>query len=752
MFRWSFNPIGESYLMVGAAALALLTLLVLVPARGETTRGKRAALGALRLAIIVLVVLAMLRPTLVYTQTEKQSATLVVLVDVTRSMTVPDESGGSTRWETMKKALADAQHALARLAEDFEVQVYAFDAEARPLDFSAGAVQLEEPQGDQTAIGSVLEDVLREQAGKRLLGVILLSDGAQRAYPPRDVLPQTAANRLKFLGYPLYTVRFGMARGLGQTQDVALGDLLTSQQVYVKSELSVAAQMRVDGYVGRPISVQLLVENASGEMEPVDQENFTAAADGELVPVKFSYVPQLPGEYKISLEAVEQPGEMVTTNNRLSTYVNVLKGGLNVLYLEGQVRKEAGALQRALGASPDVTVEYVYINPRRPEGRPNDLPERLKPGNYEVYILGDLDASVFSEQELADLAETVSRGSGLIMLGGFHSFAPGGYSGTPLEKVLPIKMDRLDRQGLGEAPSEDLHVQGPLAMTPSRDGSRWPMLMLGGTPEENRAIWAKLPPLDGANRFDPADRKAGALILAEGPRGEPLLIEHTYGAGRVIAFAGDTTWHWPMRGFAPAHKRFWRQIILWLARKDESLDGNVWVILTRRAFNPGQRVEFTVGAKSAIGDPVEDASFQVEIELPDGSREPVRLTRGEAMATGSFAKTQTAGDHAVHVTATQGDEPFGTGRARFLVSDQDLELDNPAADATVMEGLAAITGGKPTVPEELPGLIDRLALQTEGLEVRRETKKTLWDTWGMFLVLVGLLGVEWYLRKRWGLV
>ncbi len=29
---------------------------------------------------------------------------------------------------------------------------------------------------------------------------------------------------------------------------------------------------------------------------------------------------------------------------------------------------------------------------------------------------------------------------------------------------------------------------------------------------------------------------------------------------------------------------------------------------------------------------------------------------------------------------------------------------------------------------------------------------TAWDAWSFYLLLVGLLGSEWYLRKRWGLV
>jgi hypothetical protein len=55
-------------------------------------------------------------------------------------------------------------------------------------------------------------------------------------------------------------------------------------------------------------------------------------------------------------------------------------------------------------------------------------------------------------------------------------------------------------------------------------------------------------------------------------------------------------------------------------------------------------------------------------------------------------------------------------------------------------------------PEELPGLIERLSQQTEMLEVQTETKKSLWDTWPLFFAFVALLSVEWFFRKRWGLV
>ena len=71
--------------------------------------------------------------------------------------------------------MADAAPALRRVARDFEVKAYAFDATVHPVEVGAdGKIALpEKPEGQETAIGAALDDVLRQEAGKRLLGVIL---------------------------------------------------------------------------------------------------------------------------------------------------------------------------------------------------------------------------------------------------------------------------------------------------------------------------------------------------------------------------------------------------------------------------------------------------------------------------------------------------------------------------------------------------------------------------------------------------
>jgi uncharacterized membrane protein len=750
MVRLFFYPVAESYLVVIVAAVVLLGLLGLGPARSKTSPRRRLILSAIRLVIICLVLLAMLRPTLVYTETKKQAATLVLLVDATRSMTVPDSINGKSRWTALQRACKDAAPALAELGRDFEIKAYTFDADLRPVDVADGKISLPDtPQGQQTAIGSALDEVLRFEAGKRLLGVILLSDGAQRATAPHDTPPQTAAARMKQLGFPLFTIPFGQSRGLGEARDVAVKDLDVAEQVFVQNLLDITGEVRVDGYVNHEIPVRVLFETAPGKMEVVDQQTIRATSDGQRLPVKFSYAPPVPGEYKLTLDVPGQPGELVTTNNQLSTFVNVLKGGLKVLYLEGSPgRVEGKFLHHALDASRDIKVEYFLLDPRHPEQRPRDFPaDPFKPGKYDVYILGDVDAQAFHGSELDDLAKTVSQGAGLIMLGGFHSFGAGGYANTPLGHVLPVAMDPLERQNLDDPPRGDLHAAGPLKMMPTENHRQDFSMMLASTQQENMKLWEKLPPLEGANRF--THFNGVELAAAED---HPLLVAQSYGNGRVMAFAGDSTWHWWMQGFQAVHKRFWRQVTLWLAKKDQAIEGNVWVKLDQRRLPPGERLDFTVSAQSPTGEPVEDFQASAEIVLPDGARRAVQLIRQDNHLAGSYRDTQVAGDYRVEVTAKKKDQVLGTARSRFLVYQQDLELDNASADTALLESLAAMTGGQSQAPEQLHDLLQRLARQSTRLDVQQETKKTFWDTWPFFLAFVALLTTEWYFRKRWGLV
>jgi hypothetical protein len=229
-----------------------------------------------------------------------------------------------------------------------------------------------------------------------------------------------------------------------------------------------------------------------------------------------------------------------------------------------------------------------------------------------------------------------------------------------------------------------------------------------------------------------------------------------WGDGRTAALAVDSTFRWQLGGGrGDVLRRFWRQLVLWLAKKDETAGERVWVRLDQRRYQQGSRVDFMLGAEDERGAGIEDASFEVRVQKPDGSEESVIPLRRATGAAASFADTSAPGDYRIAVTARAAGETVGTATARFSVSDQDVELDQPAAEPTLLASLAGMTaetGGAGLAPEELPDLLERLKAKTQEFEEEIVETITLWDRWPPLVVFVGLLSTEWYLRKRWGLV
>lgn len=758
MTSWSVDPVGRWWFLVVMAGL-LAAVLTVGPRGKKLSPRQRRILLLLRGTTALLLLIIMMRPTLVTTETNQLPGSLLILADSSRSMTIEDAHGNRSRWESLKDSLSAAQDQFAELAESWDLKLYHFDEKSAEVKFTDDGFDLpEEAQGSQTAIGSALDDMLQETSD-RIVAVLLLSDGAQRAFAPRDEPPQFPAEQLASNRIPLYTFTFGKP-SLGFQSDVRVDDLLVNNVLFAEAPATVQATLSADGYTNEEVKVQLLWEDAEGKMQPVDTRQVRIASGQRKYPLVFNYTPPEQGEYKLSV-AVEPPeGELAITNNSQSTFVTVMKGGINVLYLTGAQRIGGGPsieprfVRAALESYPDQHVRYELLNYRRQQF---DLRDQLREGKFDVFILGNVDYQGLSEQTWQLMADEIGRGSGLAMLGGFHSFGPGGFRNTPLDDVLPIVMGAAERQNFGEPPRQDMHLPGPIRMIPRTAGNQLHPLFQVDEANAGQLDWQQLPALDGANRFDPRAIKPNAAVIAQGddPARSPLIVLGTWGEGRTAAIAFDTTWRWQMEGFGELQKRFWRQLVLWLSRKDDTSGDAVFVRLDQRRYQRGSRVEFAVGAFDKNREPVTDVQFHIEVEKPDGTKATVTATRRGHEFVGSFEESTLPGDYQVNVTATGSQGLLGAAEARFIVPDRDMELDQPAAEPTFMASLANLTadaGGAGLAPEELPDLLERLKDRTKEFQEEVSTERSLWDSWPMLVTLIGCLSGEWYLRKRWGLV
>ena len=452
---------------------------------------------------------------------------------------------------------------------------------------------------------------------------------------------------------------FGQSRGLGQARDVALKDLSVNQTVYVKNELTVHGTARIDGFAGQAIPVQLLFESAAERWNRSAARSSRRGRAARRCRSILRTVPQTPGEYKVTLRVPKQPGELVTTNNEMSTFVTVLKGGVNVLYLEGALRVDQKFLRRSLDASPDIKVDYVRLDARDPAAAAGRLDRAVSPRQVRRVHAGRRRFVGLHARGTAGAGRRrEARAPGWRCSADFTPSDPAAIKTRRWPRCCRWRWTHRERQRPGDPIRTDVQLPGPLKMRPAKPlGERHYLMALGdgGRPRQPLGKAA------AARRRQPAWARPSPArkCWPKRPTANRCWSSQEAG-GRVMAFAGDSTWHWWMEGFEAA-----AQAILAAGdpvaraqgradrrqRVDQAGRAALWAAPARRVH--GRRT-FAPGRSAA---PTRNS--RPKSRCPTGRNAKINLVRQGDHVSGVFDETQAAGDYTISVTARTQNAPVG---------------------------------------------------------------------------------------------
>ena len=763
MQTWSLQPIASPWLLI-AGAVFMVALLMIGPTFSKVSSRRRLSLSLLRLAIIAMALVATLRPGCIQKVERSQSATLLFLGDLSRSMELPHRADDSTRFGAMRQMLQDNRSQIEDLiANDIAVKFYGFDNQLYELELKDGQVVLpDKPEGGETDIGSNVFKSAMTARKERLIGVMVASDGVPNVLDPQIELSQ-AAEILDDMSVPLFAIPFGLPGDTGQVADVAVLSLPEQHRIAVKNQLNVEATISARGYANQTVKVELFVTDAEGNESKSDTFRFVPDKSYVERKVQLRHTPLQAGQFRMRVHAApESANELASRNNDLPSFLNVYEGGLRVLYLDGGFGWEQSFIRDAIARAAQ-DVELIVLPIRSDEKSRMQWPlggqvtQWFQDPTIDVYIIGDVDSrALFDEnrqrENLELLAEAVDKGKGLIMLGGAHSFGAGRYHSTPLDDILPIQMSTDDQQDFPPAPlRKELHITEPVKLVPTQEH----FLTRIGSEVDFRTAWESLPPLVGANRI--IGVKGNAQILLKSENGQPMLVSGRLG-GRVLAFAGDSTWRWVMQDHEEEFKKFWRQILLWLADQDGREKNSVWIDLPQRRFQPNSYVSFNCRASDSEGSLISGADFNATLNKPDGSTAVIAINKATQKGEILGEALQQPGVYQIQLSGQKDGKPLGDSLFEFVVFDRDKEKAISSADPDQMARLAAQTskhGGKVVLPEEFGRQLEYLKdnpPETIEVPLKWQLGQTFADGAAFLGVFVCLLTVEWVLRKRWGLV
>ncbi len=706
-----------------------------------TTGRDRYLLGTLRAAALLLVVGCLLRPAIIVTRAVPQRNILAILLDDSRSMRIADVEGGR-RIDASSAAFADSARLVRQLGERFALRFFRFSSDAVPLGTTAELTAT----GTRTDLAAGLDAVRQELADVPLAGVVVVSDGADNT--SNDLEPPLLGFRARRV--PLYTVGVGEERF---ARDIAVERIVLPSSVLVGGAVVADVTLGVRGY--DRTDVELSVE-ANGRVIHQERVPLRGGRETVSVPVR---VPPLPeGTHLLRVRAKPLDGETITENNEAQGVLRVRAGREKVLYLEGEPRPEFGFLRRAVAEDSalqlvallrSATGKYLRLGVADSLDLASGFPTRRADlFRYRAIVLGSIEAAYFSGDQLRMLAEFVSRrGGSLLALGGRSSFAEGGFTGTPLDEVLPLSLSG------GSNTSADPFVE--LALRPTPAGLGRASLQLGDTRAASETRWGTLPRLSSVNQLGGV--RPGATVLLSGePAGggpaRPVLVAQRYGRGSSMIFAVQDSWLWQMDPATPiddlTHATFWRQMLRGLL---DDVPDRVMLEMTPERVAPGESVTLRARVADAEYLDVNDAGTSVRVTPPIGEPFDVhldRVAREDGSYTGRFTATD-AGRYDLVASAIRADEATTGTAMTMLVDTLGVDMERAELRSPLLRRIADETGGQYYPLADAGRLVEDVQLTESGITVR--DAHDLWDAPIVFFALLGLLGAEWWIRRRRGL-
>jgi uncharacterized membrane protein len=730
-----------------------------------------------------------------YQRNEKLAGSLAAVTGVDRNRIAQ-----LSRLDIAQAVIGGDEQYLATLLDTFDLQLFTFDDELK-ADFVAiegesrddalarlsQAIAKLKAEGGVTRIGSAIRTLVRrlEARNEPVAGIVLFTDGRHTGGAPEPVAAaQRAADRGRE-GIPIFPVPIGDPSA---AVNVGVSRIDAPEVVLSGDRVLFTATVHARGCAGRSARLVARVLNAENkfvETLPIDAESFTLPNDDdEPVKASFHYTFANKGTYDLSIGITPLDGEAVISDNYRRHSLRVVELKMDVLFVADRpsyvYRNLSVALQRAEKTMRAQTL-LLDAEPNWPQVSSRGLaplhrfPQtRAELAPYDVIILQDVKPgwSRFApggvedaQKTIALLAEWVKDGGGLVLQSGREMNFVTHYDSTDLPALMPVvagdwTLDDRDRI-MGNAIDEKW-----LKITPR--GVESPILRVLEDPRRVREFWESQEYETHYIAYTAVKHaKSSASVLAvrreERERRtdpHPIIALQDYGLGKVLWLAHEEFWR--MRAGLDGdpnlyYWRFWSGIIRHLATY-RLLGGNKRVKIWVDRANGRYRLGETIGIEAKFLDedfnPVSPdgtggALRTITLQKPDGTEEELTLT---AVLTdppeGLFrtrAPARVPGTYRLIAQVPGEAEP---AKATFVVEETTLEMRDPLVDMKTLQGIAQASRGRVLGPAQFRRLIeDKVVPPTSIVRSGEPKRTTLWDrNWVLFL-FVGLLAVEWILRR-----
>ncbi|HZL11421.1 MAG TPA: hypothetical protein VFC65_15655 [Prolixibacteraceae bacterium] len=584
-----------------------------------------------------------------------------------------------------------------RFAGDYQLEFWSFGEKVENTETFTGTER-------RSDYGQLIQSVKNNYINKNIGALILFGDGIYN----QGQNPENFASGLKF---PVYTI------GVGDTArktDAVIGNVKTNKVAFLKNKF--------------PVEIELKFSKLKNKMAYIDIENnhqqiysstISIVSDDDFKLELASLEATHAGlqHYKIRIRPFD--GEVNLKNNEFEFVIQILENKQKILLLSDGPHPDMGAIRNSLSELQNYETKLVTGN---------EIPDSLS--SYNLIILNQIPALKNAASKLLTRIKE-SRIPVLFLVG----------PNSLLEQLNSLDM------GLKISASKNTEeVQAKF------DDNFSLFVLSSGTKE----ILAGSPPLlspFGNTELSPMMQNLAFQYIRNIQTNKTMMAFGT-NKGRKTGFVlGEGLWRWRLYDFQKSgnHEAFneWIQkTIQYLALRENEDNFNVY---HPALFQETDNIELTAELYNDSYELVNTPDVTIRIQN-DSLKEFNYLFDRTNDSYNLNAGNMEPGDYTFEAETQLGNQHF-TEKGTFSIVKNELEVQNNRADFGVLVQLSQQTGGQFYPIARQDSLLE--AIRDNKQITVQEHQQTTQNEWinlkGLFLMLIILLGVEWFFRKYWGI-
>jgi len=579
------------------------------------------------------------------------------------------------------------------LKEKYDVKLYSFADKFDEVN-SFDSLNYKDKQTD---ISSVFDELTTIYSNRNVGAIIIASDGLYN----KGANPQYVNN---ILGAPIYTI------ALGDTtvrKDLILTKVNHNRVAYLGNQFPVEVVVNAKELKGKTTTLSLSKDNVSlfSQVININNDNFLQTYN-VLLDAKQSGLQH----YRVQLTTVE--GEISKANNAKDIFIDVMDGREKVLILSEAPHPDIAALKEAIAINQNYEVESFLID---------DFNQSVK--KYNLVILNQIQSSkALSSNVLKEISEN-----------NISVWALSGAGASLRNDIFkPITVSRMNE------------------VEPVLD-ENFPLFTLS---DEFKKVAKKFPAINspfGSYQSSSANvlfyQRIGIVDTKT-----PLLLFNTSGNRKTAILNGEGIWKWRLYEYAinknhNAFNEFVSKVVQYLSIKD---DKSFFRIISKNNFMENESIEMDAELYNQSYELINEPDVNITITNSENKNFSFafgKTSNAYRLNAGMFP----VGQYKYSATAKVADKIYYQN-GMFSVTALQVELTNTTADHLMLYNLAKKRKGEMLYPQQLENIVNKLNAREDIKSISYSQKKLndLINLKWIFFLLLALLSLEWFMRKRNG--